>query len=185
MPMKPNHGSNATRALRWAAAGVLGCLSMSLAGGCSSPPLDCNPPIPAGAKYRVTVLGETPESHKCHIVTLRNTFEITAAHDDPTAMHSSCNMTPANWAPDATGIQVIRCSPSASAMLGTNCEMQYPSRCAGQIEFYFYAPVGTAVNWSAPRIEGARFRIQDYASECLPAPANCLDEYNVLLERTL
>lgn len=158
-------------------------MGMGLAGGCSSAPFECNPPIPPGARYKVTVLQETPESDGCHIVNLQSTFEISAAQD--TSTESSCMMTPANWAPDQRGIQVIRCEPSSSEMLGTECEMKYPSLCQGQINFYFYAPVGIPVNWGAPRIEGARFRIADYASECLPDQANCLDEYAVLLERIL
>jgi hypothetical protein len=157
-----------------------------MAGGCSSPPIECNPPIAAGTRFKVTVVGETAESEKCHIVRLGNTFEIQASQHD-SSMDANCSLTPAYWAPQAQGVNVIRCTPSASNMLGTNCEMQYTeTRCAGLIDFYFYAPTGSAVNWSAQRIEGARFRIKDYLGSCWPnQAAGCLDEYNVILERIL
>lgn len=169
-------------AVRGTASGVLSVLCVALSGSCSSPIPECNPPIEPGTQFNVTVVRETPESNACHIVVLKNQFLVTAAREN-SIEGPSCTLTPANWAPtDTAGIQVIRCEPSHQ-MLGTECEMKYPAACIGNVNFYFYAPPGSTVDWSAPTIQGVRFRVRDHVRGCIPDLADCLDEYEVNLQR--
>lgn len=182
--MKSRDASDGSKSPRWAGTGLFsGLFMISLASACSSPLPPCDPPIEPGAEYRVTVLRETPESNACHIVKLEPSFRITAAFRESLG-GPSCTMTPAEWAPDPEqkGVMVIDCEPSHQ-MLGTECQMLYPSRCQGFINFYFYAPQNSAVDWSAPTIHGARFRVKDHVAGCIPDQANCLDEYDVQLDR--
>lgn len=182
--MKPTRQTNIVTIARWTARGLLGGAVLLLgSAACSSGLEDCDPPVPPGARYKVTVLGETEASAKCHIATLQPTFEITAATEHPGSGRSSCKLTPAEWAPQQQGLQVVSCTPDQAQMLGTNCEMKYPSTCPGLVNFYFYQPGGVTVNWAAPRIENVLFRIQDTVTGCIPNIANCLDEYRVVLER--
>lgn len=169
--------------LRWTVRGCLGALALSFGSACSSELAPCDPPVPPGAQYRVTVHGETPMSDGCHLAQLDNSFVITAASQEPAAGTASCTMTPANWAPAQRGLQVVRCQPSGTQMLGTMCEMKYPSTCEGLVSFYFSAAAGAAVNWSAPRIENVVFRVEDSILGCIPNLAGCIDEYHVTLDR--
>lgn len=182
--MKTCLNANTHRVSRWTATGVLGLLTILLgAGGCSSELAPCNPPVPPGSRYKVTILGETPTSEGCHIAVLDKTFEVRAADADPSAGTERCALTPARWAPAQRGLTVVNCEPSSSHMLGTNCLMRYPSTCEGRVAFYFYAQPGQTVDWSAPVITNAVFRVEDTTMGCIPDRSDCLDEYNVILER--
>jgi hypothetical protein len=66
-------------------------------------------------------------------------------------------------------------------VLGSYCAMQYPSTCEGTLAFYVVAD--DRIDWGAPIITGARYRVEDRATACLPIIANCNDEYTVQLER--
>jgi hypothetical protein len=135
--------------------------------------------IAAGTSFQVNVLSETNSSHACHVAHISSEFEITAG-TPVTAASGECT-TPMNWAPPQQGVQITRCVPSTSEMLGVDCEMIYPSHCAGLISFYFAN--GANHDWGAAVIEGALLRIEDAAAECLPNISGCLDEYLVRLER--
>jgi hypothetical protein len=170
--------------VRWLVRGFLGGIAVMLGGSaCSSPAEECTPPIPPGSRFKVTVIEETAASAKCHIAKLQNEFEIVAAQDDGSRPASSCALTPAMWAPNQQGFTVVTCTPSNSQMLGTNCEMQYPTTCRGLVSFYFYQPPGAVVDWSAPVIHNAVFRIEDTTLGCIPNISGCLDEYKVVLTR--
>lgn len=169
--------------LRWTLRGCLGAVALSLGAACSSDLGSCNPPVPPGAQYKVTVVRETDSSDKCHIANLNSSFTITANNEEPAAGTSSCTMTPAYWAPTQSGMRVVRCQPSGTHMLGTECEMEYPSSCEGLVKFYFFAPAGVQVDWSAQRIENVVFRVEDQVINCIPNLARCIDEYQVILER--
>lgn len=160
---------------------VVGALALMLGGACSSPTEDCAPPIPAGTRFRVILGSETASSDRCHIVQPLSTFDVTAAAADATTPGARCQYAPAAWAPQQTSVNIANCTMQADEMLATYCDFTYKSSCPGNIKFSFTAPPG--VDWNAPIIDGAIFRIRDYASSCLPDTANCLDEWSVRLER--
>jgi hypothetical protein len=159
-------------------------LGSSLASACSAP-IECNPPIPAGAVYKVTLTSETPNSDGCHIVKamLISPFMLTVGKAEATNVDPSCKNSPAAGAPTQTDVLIQSCLPSESDMLGVYCQIQYRSSCEGAMSFYFQNPPGASVDWTSNVIDGAIFRVQDFAARCLPDLANCTDEYTARLER--
>lgn len=179
--MKPGKSSAARRLLGSVLALALGS---SMASACSAP-IECTPPIPEGAIYQVTLTSETPASDACHIVKamMMSPFMLTVGKAEATNVDPSCKYSPAAGAPTQTDVLIQSCLPSEHDMLGVYCQIQYRSSCDGAISFYFQNPPDKTVDWSANVIDGAIFRVQDYATRCLPDLANCTDEYVARLER--
>ena len=168
---------------------VLGSLLLLLLGsagaGACSAPIECTPPVPAGAVYRVTLQAETPGSDKCHVVDgfMMSPFNLTVGKAHATDANPSCTSSPAVTAPVQRDVTIVQCVPKESDMLGVYCTIQYESTCDGHMSFYFTSPPGQYVDWNANTITNALFRIEDRATSCLPNIANCLDEYTAKLER--
>jgi hypothetical protein len=159
-------------------------LGSATAGACSSP-IECTPPVPAGAVYQVTLKSETANSDKCHVVDglMMSPFTLTVGKAQATDSNPSCTSSPAVSAPLQHDVKIVQCVPKESDMLGVYCTIQYPSTCDGHISFYFTAPPGGSVNWNDSVITNALFRVEDRATSCLPDIANCLDEYTAELKR--
>ena len=143
---------------------------------------ECAPPIAEGTAFRVTVLQETSTSDKCHVINAArlSPFTITAGKTDA----SQCSTTPAVGPPEQNDVTIVSCvPPPEDAMLGTYCQIVYKAGCDGHMLFSFRAPSGVTVDFGAPVVEGAQFRIQDFSPNCFSDQSNCLDEYVVRLER--
>jgi hypothetical protein len=146
----------------------------------------CEPPIPEGAIYQVTLGADTEKSNKCHIVdtTRIRTFEIKASKTLPTMAQPSCSVTPASEPPPTQSIKIESCEPDSRDMLGVMCKIQYPSTCPGQMRFFFDEANGASVNWSSPQVNNIVFKVQDFMEEsCLGGIGNCTDEYAAQLVR--
>jgi hypothetical protein len=159
-------------------------LGSSLVGGCSDS-LKCEPPIPDGAQFKVTLLGETTHSQACHVVdpTRFSPFVVTAAKTEPTIDHPDCSSVAAVSPPQQLDVTIESCTADDRYMLGIECNIEYKSACTGTIWFVFAAPDPTAVNWQAPVIDNVLFQIQDKPNNCLGGVSDCVDEYAVRLER--
>jgi hypothetical protein len=152
----------------------------SIAGGAGGSS-ECDPPIPEGTVFKVSVLQETASSDRCHIVNAAgiSPFTITAGKtEDP-----ECSTTPAVAPPKQTDVVIVSCVPAAHAMLGVYCHMVYKAGCDGHMLFSFVAPPGTDPNWGGAVIDNVLFRIEDYSPNCFADSSNCLDEYTAELER--
>ncbi|MGC4093549.1 MAG: hypothetical protein QM756_37755 [Polyangiaceae bacterium] len=146
---------------------------------------DCKPTIPSGTNFKITVLEETSRSQKCHVVDIPqiSPFQISAAKTEATAQNPSCEVTPAAAPPVQEDILIQGCSPMESGMLGVQCAVQYEAKCTGNMSFWFAAPEGKVVDWTASVIDGVYFDVQDDAPGCLDNINNCFDQYLVKLER--
>lgn len=170
---------------RWATRLGFGLLAGLAASACSDPAEPCDPPIPTGAKYRVTVGAATPDSDGCGVVKVDPpVFEITAGSHDATLGRQACFTTPAATAPPQRSLALDLCRAAQTEQLGAFCDMHYPASCPGQVWFYFDDPAGAPVDWSAPVIN-AVYKIRDQAVGCIPGgiQSNCVDEYFATLER--
>ena len=139
----------------------------------------CEAAIAPGTTYRVTVLNETADSDRCHVilVTPISPFEVTAGEPQP----PDCSIVPAKAPPPQTSVAISTCFPSRSGILGVVCNMTYPSKCTGSVSFSFVA--SEATDFNAKVIEGLTYEVADHAPSCLPDIANCVDRYRVQLER--
>lgn len=180
-------GRSARLGVRLARVGMMAALLAlggGLAGGCSDN-LDCKPIMQQGAVYKATILAETATSDACHIVTATrmSPFSVTVGKTEPTADRPDCSVTPAAAPPEQIDVQILSCEPAETDMLGVYCKILYKAGCDGHMLFSFAAPENTAVNWSAPVIEGVLFRIADFSPNCFADKSNCLDVYTAKLER--
>jgi hypothetical protein len=173
-------------------------VGVALSGGCSA--ADCDPPIPEGARYKATLMGETPTctmtaqdgldcSTGCHIVDgmTMSPFEVTAGKLGSSGAQQNCSASPAQTAPTQHDIKILSCIPAESDMLGVQCQMEYPDGgCQGLVNFHFQVanlkPLNS-VDWSAKTIDGLVFVIKDTVMSCIPSRSNCRDVYTARLER--
>jgi len=138
-----------------------------------------------GTTFKVSVLSETPNSQKCHVINvpLISPFQISAAKTEPTATHPDCSVTPAAAPPVQNDVILDSCIPGTSDMLSIFCRVQYKATCVGSMSFWFSAPKDQSVDWKAPTINNVFFRVQDDSPGCLDNINNCFDEYLVRLDR--
>ncbi|MFZ5892920.1 MAG: hypothetical protein ACOY0T_17805 [Myxococcota bacterium] len=164
--------------------GVLALVACLGAAGCSAS-ADCKPAIESGTTFKVTVMSETANSDKCHIIDIPqiSPFKVQAAKTEPTYQHPDCSVTPMAAPPAQMDVIIKDCIPGTSDMLSLYCNIQYPATCDGSMSFWFAGEKDKPVDWKAPVIENVFFRVKDDAPSCLPDIANCFDEYLVKLER--
>jgi hypothetical protein len=177
--------TSSSRRVRFALSGVVCALvSCAVAPGCSGSG-DCHPEIARGTKFKVTVMSETEHSDGCHVIKVSefNPFIIEAAKTEPTVDNQDRSVTHAESQPPQYDIVIESCLPGRSDMLSLSCNIEYPSKCDGNMSFSFGGENNKPIDWTAPVIENVYFRIQDRAQSCLPDIANCFDEYKVKLER--
>jgi hypothetical protein len=164
-------------------------LGVGLFSGCSDA-LECKPPVPEGAVYKVTIMNETPNSDECHLVNalLMSPFSLTVQKTEPTAARPDCSVTPASAPTEqldvlSSELSINRCSGNENSMLGQYCEITYSSGCQGHMQYYFLPAAGAAVNWSDSVIGNVLFRVEDFPGTCFSNHSKCVDEYSAKLER--
>ncbi len=145
----------------------------------------CKPKIDPGAVFKVTLVQETATSDHCHLVDIPHLgpFQVTAADSKPTPDDPTCSLTPAVGPPEQTNLKIDSCEAAKTEMLGVYCQIEYKSTCPGFMTFFFKAMPGVTIDWNARSIDNVLFRVEDFAKICLPDLANCIDEYQVHLDR--
>jgi hypothetical protein len=161
------------------------CLLTCLGFAACSPAPDCAPEIEKGTTFKVTVLSETANSQKCHVIDVPqlSPFQISAAKTEPTATHPDCSVTPAAAPPVQHDVILDACIPGTSDMLSIFCRVKYEASCMGYISFWFAPPKDQIIDWKASTIDNVLFQVKDDSPGCLDNINNCFDQYLVRLDR--